>query len=165
MSEHQKVRKALLLIVVAPVLLVGLALLVLFMPFYLAYGACLRLVVQLLWVVRGKRILVIYSRSPVWQTYVEDAWLPQLREQSVILNWSDRALWWRSQPLAACVFRHWAPRHGFNPMVILFGPLFRTQRISFYDAFRDWKHGNETGLRAAERRLFAFAGTQRRPGA
>ena len=164
-KQNQKLRNVALVVLVSPLICAALVLLVVFLPFYLAYGACLRVVVQLLWVVRGKRILLIYSRSPVWQTHVESAWLPHLREQTIVLNWSDRALWWRSHPLAACVFQYWAPGAGFNPMALLFGPWLRTQRISFYEAFRDWKHGNETDLRAAEQRLFAFASKRRRQGA
>jgi len=150
-------RKYGLLILFSPVILLVLAILLVCLPFYLVYGGCLRLLVQALWVARGKRILLIYSRSPVWQAYVEDTWLPQVAEQSIVINWSDRSTWWRSHPFATCVFRIWAPRHGFTPIAILFGPGFRTQRVEFYDAFRDWKHGNESALRAAETKLFSFA--------
>jgi len=150
-------RKWGLLLLFSPVILLVLAILLVCLPFYLVYGCCLRLLVQALWVARGKRILLIYSRSPVWQAHVEDTWLPQVAEQSIVINWSDGSTQGRSHPFATCVFRFWAPRHGFNPMAILFGPGLRTQRVEFYDAFRDWKHGNESALRAAETKLFSFA--------
>ena len=41
-------------------------------------------------------------------------------------------------------------------MAILFPRYLRTERISFFYAFRDWKHGNETALRDAETQLFHF---------
>jgi hypothetical protein len=140
---------------------VTLLLLLLCLPFYFIYHLCLRTLVQLLWVARGKRVLLVYSRSPVWQTYIETSWLPRIREQSVILNWSDRATWRRTKPLAARVFNHWAPATDFNPMAIVFLRFPRTQRIGFYYAFRDWKHGNETALRAAEAELFGAVSQQR----
>jgi hypothetical protein len=151
------VRNWILVVVFLPLgVAVGLVLF-LCLPFYLLYRFALRVLVQLFWVARGKRILLVYSRSPVWQEYIESTWLPRLGEHAIVLNWSDRANWRSSWRLAALVFRVWAPSTGFNPMAILFPSFPRTQRIGFFYAFRDWKHGNEFALRAAEAQLFAFS--------
>jgi hypothetical protein len=149
-------RQWLLVPLLIPVLVVAGGIALLCLPFYLLYRASLRVLVQVLWVARGKRILLIYSHSPVWQSYVEANWLPRLAGQAIVLNWSDRSTWTRTRPFAAVVFRHWAPATNYNPMALLFGPFLRTRRIGFYEAFRDWKHGNEAKLRAAEAELLEF---------
>ena len=152
-----RIRNSLIIALFVPLLLLYVLLIVVvFLPFYLTYRLLLRLVVELLWVGRGRRILLVYSRSPVWQAYIETNWLPLLIDHAVVLNWSDRATWRRKQPFAARVFRHWAPDSNFNPMAILFERFPRTRHIGFYYAFRDWKHGNEGALRAAESQLFGF---------
>jgi hypothetical protein len=125
-------------------------------PLYFLYLGLLRLMVELLWVARGKRVLLIYSRSPVWQEHIESTWLPRLGDRAVILNWSDRKQWSSGSPFTALIFRHWAPPRNFNPGVILFPGFLRTKQLGFYDAFRDWKHGNEAPLRKAEMELFDF---------
>ncbi len=153
------------IVLLVPVALVALVVVLLLAPFMLAYSTALRVLIEIVWVARGKRILLVYSRSPVWQPYIESTWVPRVGEQAVVLNWSDRATWKRSRSLAVRAYRHWAPRTEFNPMVILFTRFPRTRRISFYSAFRDWKHGNEATLRAAEAQLFEFSDELRRRGA
>ena len=146
----------------APLLVLVVLIVLVCLPFYWLYRAALRLLVQLLWVSRGKRVLFVYSRSPVWQEYIERTWLPRLGEQAIVLNWSDRAKWRSSMSLAPLVFRACAPATGFNPMAILFPRFPFTKRIGFFYAFRDWKHGNEIALRAAEAQLFEFVDSLRR---
>ncbi len=145
-----------MLLVVTAIVLVLLWLL-LRLPFYLLYRVVLRIAVELLWGIRGKRILLVYSRSPHWQQYIESTWLPRIESHATVLNWSDRLLWARQHHLASLVFSHWKPEHNFNPMVILFPPWRPVQRIGFYNAFRDFKHGKESKLRDAETQLFRFA--------
>jgi hypothetical protein len=126
-------------------------------PFYLAYGLLLRLVLEIRWGRLGKRILLVYSRSPTWREHVETNWIPRLRDHAVVLNWSDRATWSRRNSFAVWIFRHWAPSHDFNPMAIVFPPFRRAQHIGFFYAFRDAKHGNLTKLQEAESKLFSLA--------
>ena len=137
--------------------IVAIPILLVVVPLYFLYRALLRLLVELLWVSRGRRILLIYSRSPIWQEHIETTWLPRLQRHAVVLNWSDRKEWHRVAPLSGWVFRHWAPPRNFNPGVILFPGFLSTRQLGFYDAFRDWKHGNDRALRQAESELFAFA--------
>lgn len=139
-----------------PVVVVALMVALVALPFYGLYRLVLRCLVEVLWCARGRRILLIYSRSPVWQHYIESHWLPRLGDRAVILNWSDRAAWWRTAPFAALVFGHWAPYEDFNPMALVFRGFPRTRRIGFFYAFRDWKHGKDGTLKAAEAELFGF---------
>ena len=153
----------LLLAALSPLILVLLALLLLGLPFYWMYRLLLRLVLEVVVAVNGRRILLVYSRSPVWQEYVEGNWLPRLRDYAMVLNWSDRSTWKVRRSFPAWVFRHWAPSDNFNPMAIVF-PRFRlARRIGFYYAFRDWKHGKDRSLKEAETQLFAFVGDAKRP--
>ena len=98
----------------------------------------------------------------MWQQYVEDNWLPRLRDHAMVLNWSDRATWKKRRSFPAWVFRHWGPSENFNPMAIVL-PRFRlAQRIGFYYASRDWKHGKDRALKEAEAQLFALVTVARR---
>ena len=137
-------------------LLVALLVLLAGLPFYWAYRLLLRLAIEIVWVTRGRRILLVYSRSPVWQEYIETKWLPKLQDHALVLNWSDRATWKRRKSLAVWVFRHWAPPNNFNPMAIVFPPFRGVRRIRFYHAFRDWKHGKGRDLTDLESQLFAY---------
>src|SRR5262249_45038030 len=137
--------------IIALLLLVGIGL-----PFFWLYRLLLRSAVQVFWVARGKRILLVYSSSPVWQEYIEVNWLPPLRGHALVLNSAERSRWPQLAPFGAWVVRHLAPPADFNPMAILFQSFPRTRRIGFYYAFRDWKHGNEASLRTAEEQLFTF---------
>src|SRR5205809_6666294 len=88
MARNVRTRQTLLLIVLSPLLLVVLVLLVLALPFLLAYRFLLRLVFEVLVAAKGRRILFVYSRSPVWQDYVVCNWLPRLAGHAMVLNWS-----------------------------------------------------------------------------
>jgi len=156
-SERRRTaREWLLFVTLSPLLLAALLLVLVGLPFYWLYRFLLRLVVESLWVTRGKRVLLVYSRSPVWQEYIETTWFPRLQPRAIVLNWSDRKNWRRVSPFAALVFRHWASGANFNPMVLVFTRFPRTRRIGFYYAFRDWKHGDDRALREAESQLFTL---------
>jgi hypothetical protein len=165
MARASKVAETLRVIALSPLLLVIFLLVVLWLPLYVAYRFFLRLAFEALVPAMGRRILLVYSRSPVWQEYIERNWLPVLADQAMVLNWSDRASWKRRLSFAAWVFRHWAPPDNFNPMAIVF-PSFRpAKRIGFYYAFRDWKHSKEQPLKDAEKQLFAYVDGVQRPRA
>jgi len=140
-----------------PLLVMGLLLFVPAFLFSWGYHLLLRLAVELLWGTQNKRILLVYSRSPVWQSYIETHWLPQVQAHAVILNRSDRAKWGRGQVFASLVFRHWCSRGIDHPMAVLFPRLGKARRLGFFYAFRDWKHGKEAALRESESQLLGFA--------
>lgn len=102
---------------------------------------------------QGRRLLFVYSNSPVWQEYLEVNWLPRLADVAVVLNWSERRRWRSEHPFEERVFRRWAGRREFNPIAIAFLPDGQVEVIRFWKAFRDFKHGKPGALRAAESRL------------
>jgi hypothetical protein len=145
-----------LLVVLSPLILLFVVLALVVLIIFWAYGLLLRLAVELSWGRVGRRVLLVYSNSPHWQKYIESKWLPRLEPYAIVLNWSERSRWWKESRFAARVFRHFSPSQGFNPTAVLFPRLGRTRRVSFYQAFRDFKHGKEAKLREAEETLFAF---------
>jgi hypothetical protein len=44
----------------------------------------------------------------------------------------------------------------FNPMVVAFRPFRRARTFRFWQAFRDYKHGNKRTLDSVERDMFAY---------
>ena len=110
------------------------------------------------WGSSGKRLLLVYSNSPHWQTYIETHWLSRIGSIAVVLNWSERARWAEQHPFEAEVFRRWAGDREFNPLAIVIPERGPVQVIRFWQAFRDYKHGNDRSLRAAEAELAAAVG-------
>jgi hypothetical protein len=110
------------------------------------------------WGAHGKRLLLVYSNSPNWQAYVEENWLPQLESMAVVLNWSQRSTWAERYPFEAKIFRTWAGDREFNPVAIIMPAEGAVRVIRFWQAFRDYKHGRDRTLRAAEAELGAALG-------
>jgi hypothetical protein len=128
------------------------------------------------------RGLLIYSQSPNWEQYIEQHWLPRIRGRLVVLNWSERARWKAEHPLEAAIFRRHLGDRQFNPAAIVFRHAERggTVRrwlaavragdaagmlapyappvdvVRFFQPFRDYKHGKEHALRAAEAELWTL---------
>src|SRR6516165_7972109 len=107
-----------------PVVL-GVSLLVLFLPLALAWVICYVLIGLLLliiiwcwWCPRGKKALFVYSNSPVWQEYVAEQILPRLGQRAVLLNWSERRHWRLN--LAVVVFWYFGGSREFNPLGVVF---------------------------------------------
>src|SRR4029453_3508100 len=81
-------------IFVALVVVVCSPLLLLLLPLVLAYGLYalpLHSLLWLLWSPAGKRVLFVYSNSPVWQSYIETNILPRLPHGSVVVTGPDGA--------------------------------------------------------------------------
>ena len=110
------------------------------------------------WGSTGKRLLLVYSNSPHWQAYIEEHWLPQIGRVAVVLNWSERAQWPEQHPLEAKIVRMWGGDREFNPLAIVIPERGPVQVIRFWQAFRDYKHGRDRALRAAEFELGAAVG-------
>jgi hypothetical protein len=70
----------------------------------------------------GKRVLFVYSNSPVWQSYIENNILPRLPHGSVVLNWSERRRW-RWWSLSAAAFHFFGGSREFNPLAVVVRPL------------------------------------------
>jgi len=97
------------------------------------------------------------------------------------MNWSERTRWKQDYPVEARLFRQLGHRE-FNPAAVIFRPPTRGQlfrrwlraireldpiamlvpyessidTVRFYQPFRDYKHGRDHTLRAAEHRLWAL---------
>jgi hypothetical protein len=125
-----------------------------------------------------RRTMLIYSNSPVWQSYIEANWLPRIGPEAVVLNWSERSTWAKNYPLEARLFRSHLGDREFNPAAIVFHrkPLLTPWQsllagrfldalllvrkdatvIRFWAAFRDFKHGRDSSLRAKEAEMFTL---------
>jgi len=125
--------------------------------------------------------ILVYSNGPHWQHYVEDNWLPRFGHRFVVLNWSERSTWQRDHALESKIFRRFAGAREFNPIAIIlndvgphaawrawiravrsrdlvgmFAPgVAEAHVIRFWQPFKDFKHGKDRGLRAAEADLVA----------
>ena len=124
-----------------------------------AYGVAallLHLALWLVWVPFGRRVLFVYSDSPLWQEYVEHNILPRLPSGSVVLNWSKRRHWSR-WTLAYWTFRFFGGRREFNPIAVVVRPLRWSRVFRFWRAFRDFKHGRREPLTRLEREFLESA--------
>ena len=125
------------------------------------------------------RGILVYSNSPNWQQYIETNWLPRIGNRLVILNWSERDHWSDRFPLEAQLARRIGERE-FNPAAIVLLPnatrstltgwlhairhldlvgmlspgVPSKEIVRFFQPFKDFKHGKDHALRAAEARLW-----------
>ena len=144
-------------VLVALVVLVCSPLLLLLLLAYGLYAFLLHVLLWLLWSPAGKRVLFVYSNSPVWQSYIENNILPRLPRGSVVLNWSERRRW-RWWSLSAAVFHFHGCSREFNPLAVIVRPLRWGRAFRFWRAFRDAKHGNRDTLRLVETQFFTYLG-------
>lgn len=100
----------------------------------------------------GKDLLLVYSNSPHWQSYVETNWIPRWQSRAVILNWSERSTWDRHQPEVA-LFHALASDREYNPLAIVVPTVGRPIMVRFWKAFRDHKHGKLQKLQQQEAEL------------
>lgn len=101
----------------------------------------------------GSRILFIYSNSSTWQTYIEENMLPLLPIHATVLNWSERKRW-SSHELA--LLHHFGGETEFNPSAIIFISFWNVKCIRLFQAFKDYKHGNDQSLKKVEKELSAM---------
>jgi len=113
-------------------------------------------------------MLFVYSNSPNWKEYIEANILPRISSYAVVINWSERSKWeWEKKPLEFKVFQHWTgvrryffkakkkwDGREFNPVAIIFVPWWRRTVLRFWQAFKDFKHGNKKSLTNLESRFF-----------
>jgi hypothetical protein len=104
----------------------------------------------------ARSVLLVYSNSPHWQSYIEANWLPRLSPHAVVLNWSHRSKWGSDGSPESRLFRNLGGYREFNPLIVYLPRGRKTQVIRFWKAFRDFKHGKDAKLRKAEAELFAI---------
>jgi|SRR5208337_384029 len=124
------------------VLLIPIVLPLAFLTLTLYWGHKLAVysLVWILWLPRGKDVLVVYSDNPIWSDYMLTQVLPLLGERAMVLNWSERRSW-PKWSLRVQVFRTFGGGREFNPLVILFRPFCRARLFRFWLPFKDWKRG------------------------
>ena len=137
-SAARRVAEATLIVLLLPII-IPLAALALVL--FALHRAALYLLIWLLWLPKGKDILMIYSDSPIWRDYMIHEVLPLVQSRAVVLNWSERNQW-SKWSFAAHVFTSIAGGSEFNPMVAVFRPFRRATVFRFWSAFKDWKRGN-----------------------
>ena len=138
---------ALLLIVLSPILIIAVFL-------YLLWGVILYIAIWLTW--RKERLLFVYSDSPTWKDYIEGEILPYIQDRAVILNWSERRKWGNS--LAVLVFRYFGGYRNFNPMALVFRPFRFVRTYRFFEAFKEFKHGDPKKVDQIKKELFKISG-------
>ena len=143
---------------------IALALSPFIVGFLLVYGLVALLIHVALWVAWvpfGRRVLFVYSNSPVWQEYIEQNLIPRLPKRSLVLNWSDRKQWKRWS-LARLAFAFFGGEREFNPLALVVRPFRWTKSFRFWQPFRDFKHGNTEPLAKLEREFFAMIESESR---
>jgi len=121
---------------------------------HLFYRALLYVLVWVLWLPKGKDVLLVYSDSPIWGEYVITQILPLVHERAVVLNWSERKKWSRWS-LGVAVFHHFGGAGDFNPLVVFFRPLRLVRIYRFWSAFKDWKRGHKEHVERLTREIAA----------
>jgi hypothetical protein len=114
-------------------------------------AVALQIAVWVVWCVRGRYVLVVYSNSPIWQQYFEQQILPAIGARGVVLNWSDRKRWRYS--LAVVAFQLFAGSREFNPLALVFQPFAWVRQFRFYRPFQAFKHGRPQEADAMRREL------------
>jgi hypothetical protein len=142
-----------LLALLLPVIVVYVAC---YLAWHFVWGAILRVWFWRAHAARGRRVLFVYSESPNWQAYVEANILPRIRDQAVVLNWSERRHWSSTSAWEARFFRRFGGDREFNPLALVFCPGGRIRSVRFHQPFLDLKHGRDSALRAAEAELYSL---------
>ena len=139
-----------LAVVTAPV---WLPLVVFVAAAYLVTVAILYVIVWTWWIgFAERRVLFVYSDSPLWKDHVEQRILPRLPRNTVVLNWSQRLRWPRLS-LAVLLFHTFAGGREFNPIALVFERFAFVDRFRFWQPFRDAKHGKVEPLASLESAL------------
>lgn len=146
-STGSKALIAFLLIIISPILVVAVLL-------DLLWGAILYLAIWLTW--REKLIVFVYSDSPTWKDYIGREILPSLQGRAVILNWSERKKWKTS--VAVLAFRYFGGHRNFNPIGMIFRPFHFVKIYRFFEAFKDFKHGDPKRVEDMKGKLFEDLG-------
>jgi hypothetical protein len=147
----------LLKVVFLPLLLLSIPIVLIWLVVSFAVSLFVLLVVWSTWPVKGKDLLVVYSDSPLWQTYFESGLLPRVRSRAEVLNWSQRSRW-PTMSLKRIVFDRFKKEKEFVPVVIKFSRFSWPRQIRLYRAFHGCKHGKSGDLIKLESELSQVIG-------
>jgi hypothetical protein len=145
---------------------IGLAVVFLLFPLGVAFLAgwliaalALHLALLLLWLLRGRRVLFVYSESPHWKPYLDQHIVPRLPRNAVILNWSERKGWsWLN--LGVWLYWFWSGPRQYNPMAMVVRPLNVPRVFRFWSAFGELERGNPGPLKDVETAFLAAIGVR-----
>jgi len=145
-----KVLLTLFLVILSPLLIIPVLL-------YFLWGAILYLLIWLKW--KKQFVIFVYSNSPSWKDYIEKEILPHIRDRAVILNWSERRNWKNS--LAVLAFWYFAGYRNFNPIGMVFRPFRFVKTYRFFEAFKEFKHGDPRKVKEIQSELFRILKVQK----
>src|SRR5688500_18761799 len=102
--ERRSWRAVLSFVLLSPVVL---SLLVILVVARVTGAVALHFLMLIAWVPFGRRVLFVYSNSPIWKTHIETEVLPRLPATASVLNWSERSHWLFWSP-SVLLFRFYA---------------------------------------------------------
>ena len=150
-KSSRSLLRAVGIVVVLPIVL---PLILIVFTLGVAHRAALYALVWILWLPRGRDILLVYSDSQIWREYMTTQVLPLVRPRALVLNWSERKRWpWLSLPVS--VFRSFGGGREFNPLVIVFRPFARARSFRFWEPFQDWKRVHKEPVERLTKELSA----------
>ncbi len=100
----------------------------------------------------GKDLLIVLTDSLLWRPYIEAEWLPRWGERAVVFN---RSRPWSAEQPEAALWRALGGPLEHTPLAVVVSQEGRVKVVRFWKAFRDFKHGKDHRLRAAEAELAA----------
>jgi hypothetical protein len=107
-----------------------------------------------IWLTQRKPFVVfVYSDSPIWKDYIKREILPHVQDRAAILNWSERRHWKNS--LAVLAFRYFGGYRNFNPLGMVFQPFRVVKTYRFFEAYKEFKHGDPQKVEELKERLLA----------
>jgi hypothetical protein len=96
---------------------------------------------------RRSRVILVYSDSPKWKAQIETQIIPDLPQNTLIINISKPGLG-LSANFDYRQYTYWAGSKEYCPMVILRRPFRKPLLFRFYKAFRKSGGGDSTELQA-----------------
>ena len=140
---------------VALVLLILSPLLIFLILLYWLWGTTVYITIWL--TQRQPFVVFVYSDSPIWKDYITSEILPHVQDRAVILNWSERRRWRNS--LAVLAFRYFGGYRNFNPLGMVFRPFRVVKTYRFFEAYKEFKHGNPQKVEELKERLLTDIGS------
>ena len=137
-SPTRRIALTALIVVLMPIIIPFAAVV---LVLYWLHRVALYGLIWLLWLPRGKDVLLVHSDSPIWHDYMTTQVVPLVQNRAVILNWSQRHKW-SKWSFSVHVFHSFGGTNEFNPMVAIFRPFRRARMFRFWSAFKDWKRGD-----------------------
>lgn len=121
-----------------------------------AYAAVVVIGVSIWWIPRGRRFLVVYSDSELWQSYFRDEVAPAFGASARVINHSrdgGTCRWW---DLGWAAYRLCGGARNHLPIVVRFSAFGPWKSIRFYRAYKLAKGGEPADLERAKQALHAW---------